>query len=179
MITTLKSTSDNFHNMVENYVYGRLVYVGVDPGGSGAIAILKVDGTGLAIDMPETEGDIAFVLKMLADSDCQSKLLIERVHAMPKQGVASTFTFGRNYGFLRGCIQSSSICWGEVTPQRWQSALGCLSKGDKNVTKNRAQQIFPNLAPKSRITHANADALLIAYYLLHSPERTDSAAKAA
>jgi len=38
--------------------------------------------------------------------------------------------------------------------------LGCLSKGDKNVTKAKAQEQFPNI----KVTHATADALLIALY---------------
>ncbi len=43
---------------------------------------------------------------------------------------------------------------------RWQKEMGCLTKGDKNVTKRRAQELFPTL----KITHAIADALLIAEY---------------
>jgi hypothetical protein len=85
---------------------------------------------------------------------------IEKVGAMPKQGVSSTFKFGRGYGFLRGCITALALPWNEVAPGVWQRKLGCLSGGDKNVTKSRAQQLYPHL----RITHATADALLIASY---------------
>jgi crossover junction endodeoxyribonuclease RuvC len=79
---------------------------------------------------------------------------------MPKQGVSSTFKFGVNYGFLRGMLTAHKIPFEEVTPQKWQKAMGCLSKGNKNVTKAKAQQLFPNL----KITHKVADALLIAEY---------------
>jgi hypothetical protein len=48
----------------------------------------------------------------------------------------------------------------EVSPQKWQKAMGCMTKGDKNVSKAKAQQLFPQL----KITHAIADALLIAEY---------------
>jgi hypothetical protein len=41
-----------------------------------------------------------------------------------------------------------------------------LSKGDKNVTKRKAQELFPSL----KITHATADALLIAEYLRRKNE---------
>jgi hypothetical protein len=47
-----------------------------------------------------------------------------------------------------------------VSPAMWQRAMGCLSGGDKNVTKRKAQELFPDLY----ITHATADALLIAEY---------------
>ena len=43
---------------------------------------------------------------------------------------------------------------------RWQKYLGCLTKGDKNVSKAKAQELFPDL----KITHAIADSLLIAEY---------------
>ena len=48
----------------------------------------------------------------------------------------------------------------EVAPQVWQKVLGCLSRGDKNVTKAKAQQLFPAI----KVTHAIADALLLAEY---------------
>ncbi len=55
---------------------------------------------------------------------------------------------------------ASRIPFEEVTPQKWQKTLSCLSRGDKNITKAKAQQLFPGL----RVTHATADALLIAEY---------------
>ena len=50
-------------------------------------------------------------------------------------------------------------------PQVWQKALGCMTGGDKNVTKRRAQELFPG----HKITHATADALLIAHYGTKQP----------
>ena len=85
---------------------------------------------------------------------------IEAVHAFPKQGVSSTFKFGVNYGLLRGLMIAGAIPFEEVSPLKWQREMACLSKGDKNITKARAQQLFPGI----KITHATADALLIAEY---------------
>jgi len=48
----------------------------------------------------------------------------------------------------------------DISPQRWQRALGCLTSGNKNISKQRAQQLFPQL----KITHCIADATLICYY---------------
>lgn len=115
--------------------------------------------------MPETEFDIACLFepfsKLYNRGNFGAKALLEKVHAMPGQGVTSMFTFGKGYGFLRGCLSSGGIPFDDVTPQAWQKALGCLTKGDKNVSKAKAQQLFPHL----KITHATADALLIGEYL--------------
>ena len=54
--------------------------------------------------------------------------MIEQVHSMPKQGVASSFKFGRHYGFLLGVLTALGIPYQTVTPQKWQKAMGCLSQ---------------------------------------------------
>lgn len=43
--------------------------------------------------------------------------------------------------------------------------MGCLTKGDKNISKARAQQLFPT----AKITHATADALLLAEWRRKQP----------
>lgn len=136
------------------------VFVGIDPGANGGVAGLRL-GSHLpvvACKMPETERDLfeLFTWITVHAHFC----MIEQVHAHPKQGVSSMFKFGQNYGFLRGMLVANRIPFEEVTPQKWMGLLGCLNKGDKNVTKQKAQQLFPEV----KITHAIADALLIAEY---------------
>lgn len=131
--------------------------IGIDPGQSGGIAILRQGFPPQTIALKTTEADIYAWLPLFTDDYFA---YIERVHSMPKQGVASSFKFGQNYGFLRGLLIAMRISFDEVTPQKWQKAMGCMSKGDKNVTKARAQQLFPQI----KVTHAIADALLIAEY---------------
>ena len=53
---------------------------------------------------------------------------------------------------------AAGIPFETVTPAKWQGAMGCRTKGDKNVTKRKAQDLFPGV----KVTHAIADALLIA-----------------
>lgn len=139
-----------------------MTFIGIDPGQSGGIAKLTTDGTGyIAYKMPETEKDIWELLStVMGPSFC----LIERVHSMPKQGVTSSFTFGMGYGALRMALVGLSIPFETVNPQAWQKGLGCLSKGNKNTTKARAQQLFPSI----KVTHAIADALLIAEWARRS-----------
>lgn len=137
-----------------------MIYIGIDPGKSGAIAAVWDDGEAFVghVKGDATEADIADFLQGF-DLD-KAKAVIEAVSSSPQQGVVSAFTFGRSYGFLRGVLAASKVPYIEVRPQRWQKALGCLTRGDKNLSKAKAQQLWPKL----KITHANADALLLAEY---------------
>ena len=75
-------------------------------------------------------------------------------------GVKSAFTFGQGLGRLEMALTAAGIPFERDRPQAWQKEMKCMSGGDKNITKRRAQELFPSL----KITHANADALLIAEY---------------
>ena len=138
-----------------------MMYLGLDPGKSGAIARVFDHLPPMPSDvvrLKETEHDIAEFLRGCEGVKCFA--ILERVGAMPKQGVSSTFKFGTSYGFLRGLLVGMRIPFSEVSPAVWQKMMGCRSGGDKNVTKSRAQQLFPTL----KIVHATADALLLADY---------------
>jgi crossover junction endodeoxyribonuclease RuvC len=95
-----------------------------------------------------------------ADEVTKPFAYIEKAHSMPNQGVASSFKFGYGYGFLIGVLTALKIPYEMVTPNTWQKALSCQSKGDKNVTKAKAQQLFPN----HTWIHSTADSVLIAEY---------------
>jgi len=132
--------------------------IGIDPGNSGGIAVNRAGDCRTACLGKMTEQDVG---AWLEDHNAGVDFAyIERVSSSPQMGVKSAFTFGQSYGFLRGCLIAMSIPSEEVSPAQWQRALGCLSKGDKNVTKAKAQQLFPGI----KVTHAIADALLIAEY---------------
>ena len=141
--------------------------LGIDPGQSGGLAIRTGDNV-YAFKMPETERDIHDLIYDFGFKYDNIIVFLESVHSMPGQGVVSSFKFGRGYGFLRGIITSLQYPLHDVSPQKWQKALGCLTKGDKNVTKQKAQQLFPKL----KITHAIADAVLIAEYGRRSLKET-------
>ncbi len=133
--------------------------LGIDPGKSGALAVVGADASLVEpFRLTGTERDAWLWIKEWKPNIGFAYL--EKVHAMPKQGVSSTFKFGTSYGFLRGLLIASEIPFETVSPAKWQRHLGCLSKGDKNVTKARAQELFPEVT----VVHANADALLIAQY---------------
>ena len=137
----------------------RGVYLGADPGASGALAVVDADGAPVAhVKLDETPPDVWSWLELYAAGIRHA--VLERVSAMPRQGVASTFKFGVSYGRVQGFLIAAGVPFEEVTPGVWQRKLGCLSGGDKNITKRRAQELFPSV----KITHHVADAFLLAEY---------------
>ena len=132
--------------------------LGIDPGASGGIALITQDSAQVA-KMPETEAEVFELLEAYAQNR-PVKAYLERVAAMPKQGVSSTFRFGQNYGMLRAFLIALGIPFETVAPGMWQRSLGCLSGGNKRVTRAKAQELFPYL----HCINATSDALLIAEY---------------
>ena len=144
---------------MKNYV------LGIDPGVGGGLAVIDIN-THEVIDvtsMPETLTDISDFVEKYKDADCA---YIEKVHSMPKQGVASTFTFGQFYGYVQMAVTCHKIRCIDVLPTKWQQALGVKTMKDEGYSehkrrlKGKAQQLFP----KAKVTLKNADALLIAEY---------------
>lgn len=138
-------------------------YLGLDPGASGGAAIItpEFQVIGVIKFAESTEDDVAtWVWHHVNEKDVRFFAVCEKVNAMPKQGVSSSFKFGASYGFLRGILAAFEIRREFIRPAIWQKSLGCLSKGDKNVTKAKAQELFPGV----KVTHAIADALLLAAF---------------
>jgi len=151
-----------------------MLYIGIDPGASGGIAYVDrdEDQKACAVKMPATERDTWD--EMCPHDGDYVFIAIEKVgpsrgdyrDKKRKQGVSSAFKFGVNYGLLRGFVISLGVRWDDVSPQKWQREFGLVFPKAMNLTptekKNRhkakAQQLFPHL----KITHAIADALLIA-----------------
>ena len=132
--------------------------IGIDPGVNGAIAWIQA-GKPCVEKMPDTLADLWELIESIKyGNDCRA--YIEAVHSSPQMGVKSSFTFGQGYGRLEMALTAAEIPFERVRPQVWQKSMGCLTKGDKNVSKRKAQEMFPQL----KITHATADALLIAEY---------------
>lgn len=138
-----------------------MIYIGIDPGQSGGIVFL---------DQIAQSAPVIYAFKNMTEKDISNLFvntpifpfeyfaMLEKVGAFPGQGVSSTWKFGQHYGFLRGILTAKDIAYETVTPQKWQAAMGCLTGGDKNISKAAAQRLFPTI----KITHAIADALLIA-----------------
>ena len=142
------------------------IVLGVDPGANGGIAWIDYNGKACVEKMPDSLQDLWDLICDITSYPKSSidgrnyKAYIEQVSSSPQMGVVSSFSFGRGYGNLEMALTAAGIPFERVRPQVWQKALGCMTKGDKNVSKRKAQELFPD----RKITHATADALLIAYY---------------
>lgn len=135
------------------------LYIGIDPGLSGGVAFIPASGEPWAHKMPETDRDLIDLLRD-ATRDTEARAMLEFVSSSPQMGVKSAFTFGEGYGRLQMALTALGVPYERVRPQAWQKAMGCMTRGDKNVSKRRAQELFPTL----KVTHAIADALLIAEF---------------
>ena len=138
------------------------VIVGIDPGAGGGLACLLGAGVvGAAYPMPSIRAEVLPILSSWYDM-AGGKILavLEGVHGSPQMGVTSATTFARGYGYLECALDAAAIPTTVVYPLRWQNALQCRTGGDKNVTKRAAMKLFPRV----RVTHAIADALLLAEY---------------
>lgn len=150
-----------------------MTIIGIDPGQSGGIAWIDEKGRVCVEKMPETLADLWELMESIttgfaafrASNKLMFKAYIEQVNSSPQMGVKSAFTFGNGYGHLEMALTAAGIPFERVKPQKWQKAMGCMTKGDKNVTKRRAQEVYPQL----KVTHATADALLIATYGTRQP----------
>lgn len=142
-----------------------MLYLGLDPGKSGGIAAVAENGEHrYSCKMPGTLHDLLDPLKTLLESDACFAVLEKvgpaRGRDGRRQGVSSAFVFGENYGALQGILAALTVAHELVSPQRWQTVMACRTGGDKNVSKAMAQRMFPHV----KVTHAIADALILAEY---------------
>jgi len=140
-----------------------VIYIGIDPGQAGGVAWI-IDGHIDAIPFRDEDG-ICELFTNITEARTPSRIVLEHVHAMPKQGVASTFKFGQNYGWWRGFLTAWNRHWQDVQPRVWQKSLGCLTGGKKNITKAFAFRLVTESGSRDvRVTHAVADAICLAEY---------------
>lgn len=140
-------------------------YLGVDPGQSGAVALIDMKRNILFLgDYPGDEIQAAKLISKLKEEFTIIHAIIEKAQAMPKQGVSSMFKFGTNYGAWLGILASFQIPFQQVRPQLWQK--GVISKAqDKKPAMAAAGRMFPTAeiyGPRGGKKDGRADALLIA-----------------
>jgi hypothetical protein len=147
-------------------------YLGVDPGLSGALAIVEtynsVPALIDAIDMPSIGTGAKVRLDTIAAAQWIAKhspstAYVERAQAFPGQGVSSCFSYGRAVGALEAVVALCSIPLILVEASVWKRKLHLAGK-DKEAARQRALQLFPAqhalLARKK--DHGRAEAALIA-----------------
>lgn len=141
--------------------------IAIDPGKSGGIAVKFPKGTVLVFNCPDSFYEMFWLLheqvNLLSEhaNGVENILgVLEKVHAMPGQGVTSMFTFGQGYGAWQMALIALKIPYIEVPPQTWMKKLGTLPKEKKerkNCIKDMMQKRYPNI----KVTLNTADALAI------------------
>jgi len=139
--------------------------LGIDPGVNGGLVI--VFGQTLvhveAFRPRMTEAELVCVVQQALDymmGQDSKHVFMEKVGYIRGDGGQGSFTFGKTVGLIRGTLLSRGYAPRDVLPMMWQAKLECLTGGNKNVSKNRAMQIWPGV----KWTHATTDAALIAEY---------------
>ena len=142
------------------------LFIGIDPGASGALAGL--DPMGQVVEVLDYDGEQA-AAKVLRDLQQRYSLqaALEQVHAMPKQGVSSSFKFGMAFGAWVGVLAALGVPYRLVPPTVWQK--GRVRKTDGPDPKTRsltaARRMFPEASLARKKDDGRADALLIADWL--------------
>lgn len=145
-----------------------MLAIGIDPGKSGALAVIYTDEANQPFRVkvvPFEETAYRDILATCVDS--RVVCCLEKVGAMPGQGVVSMFNFGRNLGFIEGLLQANKIPYQLIPPQTWKKEFSLSS--DKQASIDVCKRLFPdiNLLPTARSRKENdgmAEALLMAEY---------------
>ena len=153
--------------------------IAIDPGWSGSMAVFEKGFLARTHRcQPTSTKTYELIWKDLHEANIA---ILEWVHSMPGQGVASTFKFGYNYGMWHGFLASASKETMLVSPQMWQKTWDNVPKVKKD-RKNYFKQIavdISNLAVNENINHQarwyervkitnyNADAICIGQWYIN------------
>jgi crossover junction endodeoxyribonuclease RuvC len=146
----------------------------IDPGAKGALAFFDMEkGVLNIVDCPtvevkrgakvKTEISPQMVSGIIA-SRSPTLAILEKVGAMPGQGVSSMFQFGRGVGMYEGVLAALQVPVTYVTPQQWQKEMNV--RGGKDGNRARAAELFPayaNMFAKKK-DDGRADAALMAFW---------------
>lgn len=194
------------------------IYMGIDPGLSGACVYLWGNGVYVfqtpilitkkfkknkkkkMVQVNHREYDIRALLDRLEDihgvaRSFKATLIagLESVHAFPKQGSVSNFSFGKGYGTWITALESQKISYQLITPQKWKKYFGLIGC-EKNAAVEKVKKLFASSLEKNmvsiygdlssgetslgvnmdidrRLNHNHADAILIALYLKQVGEK--------
>lgn len=141
-------------------------FAGIDPGQGGALAVISGDmQEAQAWDYP---GSIEAAADLFRSVILEYKPVLgalEKVSAMPGQGVTSMFNFGQNFGGLQWALAVLQVPYIFVTPSKWQKALLDSGGGDtKERSLSMAHRLFPGIELSRKKDHGRSDALLLALY---------------
>ena len=150
--------------------------LGIDPGLSGAIAILEDNKVINLFDMPVmSEGkknkrqlnsaQLVNIIKQNTSNDEEIAVVVEQVNAMPGQGVTSMFNFGQTFGAIKGVCAALELPIFFVRPSKWKKHFELINSS-KDASRTKVIEMYPSLSNQlSKKKDVNkSDAVLIARF---------------
>ena len=150
--------------------------IGIDPGLSGAIAVMENTKVLNIFDMPVmSEGkknkrqlNSALLVSLIRENISKSEevaIVVERVNAMPGQGVTSMFNFGQTFGAIKGICAALELPIFFVRPAKWKKHFELINSS-KDSSRTKVIEMYPSLsgdlAKKKDVN--KSDAILIARF---------------
>lgn len=143
------------------------IYIGIDPGKNGALAVIR-ESKGVSL----VDFDLKAYINLLSyfKKSYDMFIGIEKVHAMPGEGVKSSFSFGERVGELKGIISTlnfdNNTEW--IQPQTWQKHINTDSNRGKKAIADSLLSLYPSAdlyGPRGGLKDGRSDALGIANYI--------------
>ena len=150
------------------------IWIGVDPGQKGGVSILIPNREPVVKiwnneDFIHDMRDVHTLIERtaLSGENWSAIAAVEKVGAMPKQGLSSTFSFGKSAGFIEGVLAALSIPYQLIPPREWKKLFGLNS--DKQKSIDVCKHLYPDvcLLPNERCRKESdgmAESLLLATY---------------
>lgn len=128
----------------------RNIYIGIDPGAKGfACFYYTATDTYSHVSLSDTD-ELRTELEA-AKVVGNVMAVVENVHALPKQGLSSTFKFGYNVGLSVGMLIALGIPYSMVIPSKWQKEIwepaDKVTAGAKVLTKDTSFRAAKRLHP--------------------------------
>ena len=147
------------------------VVLGIDPGVTGAVAVLH-EGTVVSLhDIPtmalgkgsKQQINPAAFARLLESCGSVKMCYLEQVNSFPGQGVASSFNFGVSYGIIQGTVAALEIPMVLIHPVKWKRQAGLIG-ANKDAARALAARLYPSVDLSLKKYIGRADAILIARY---------------
>lgn len=157
-----------------------MIYAGIDPGLSGAIAWILPDGTWEGADAPlakyhekrelDAHGAAELLRRLATAGQPHGGVLvtIEAVHSMPGDGRVGDFSFGDGFGVWRGVAGALGYQLERVAPATWKKRMLDGLPPGKHSSILLAERLFKCgdwlRGPRGAELDGRAEALLLAEY---------------
>lgn len=146
----------------------KTLFIGIDPGKKGGIACIDTE-CGICYTVPYSDKALIDMCQYERNGGNTEHIMccLEKVGAMPGQGVVSMFSFGQSVGYIKGVLESFRIPYQEITPQKWKREFSLTS--DKAKSAEVCRKLFPDISllatPRCKKPHDGmTEALLMAEY---------------